>query len=61
MPYLDEEGNHLKKKVFSQFRGNLLFSSINQMEFKTTSRRDDLISASYMMLTLLNGNKFPII
>ena len=31
------------------------------MEFKTTARRDDLVSATYMLLTLLNGNKFPII
>ena len=61
MTFLDPDGKHIKRKPFSLFKGNLLFSSLSQMEFKTTSRKDDMISAAYMLMTLLNGNKFPII
>ena len=31
------------------------------MNFKYTSRRDDLISLAYLLMTLLNGNKFPLL
>ena len=29
------------------------------MEFKYTSRKDDMISLCYMMIYILNGNAFP--
>ena len=29
------------------------------MEFKYTSRKDDMISLFYMMIYILNGNAFP--
>ena len=29
------------------------------MSFKNTSRKDDLVSATYLFLTLLNHNHFP--
>lgn len=51
---------HLDVAETKSFRGNLLYSSYDQMQFKTTSRKDDLISACYLMLTLLNGNVFPM-
>ena len=41
--YLDEQGMHNKKKKIKEFKGNIIFSSIHQMKFKSTSRRDDLI------------------
>ena len=41
------------------FKGNIIYSSFNQMVFKNTSRRDDLISLTYLLLTLLNGFKIP--
>ena len=31
------------------------------MNFESLSRRDDLISACYMLLTLLNQNQFPML
>ena len=40
------------------FRGNLIFSSIRQMDFYKTSRRDDLIAVFYLMFTLLNDDDF---
>lgn len=37
----------------------MMFASIDQMEFKETSRRDDLASLAYMMLFLMNGQNLP--
>ena len=37
----------------------MLFASVNQLEFKRTTRRDDLISLSYLLLFLLNNCDFP--
>ena len=39
------------------FQGNLLFSSVSQMKFLKTSRRDDFISLFYMIVYLLNDHK----
>ena len=44
----------------NSFQGNLLYGTLNQMNFKYTSRRDDLISLAYLIITLLNGNQFPM-
>lgn len=41
------------------FEGNLLFASLNQMNFMRTSRRDDIISVFYLMMYLINGSAFP--
>ena len=37
----------------------MLFASVDQLEFKRTTRRDDLISLSYLLLFLLNNCEFP--
>ena len=52
--YLDKDGKHLPQRDLESFRGNMLFASSNQFEFKSTSRRDDLISLLYLMVYLLN-------
>lgn len=41
------------------FQGNMLFGSANQLKFKNTSRKDDLISLLYLMIFLLNEGKIP--
>ena len=51
--------HHLEQVELKMFRGNTKFASVNQMLFKSTSRRDDIISATYMFLSLLNINQFP--
>lgn len=48
-------GKHLKKSLQKQFRGNMIFSSLNQLNFISTSRRDDLIGLCYMLVYLLKG------
>ena len=42
-----------------EFTGNILFASLDQMEFKSTSRRDDFISVIYNLIYLLNGFTYP--
>ena len=54
-PYLDNDGNHIKMSD-STFTGNIIFSSKNGMANKSLSRRDDLISLTYVLLYLLQGN-----
>ena len=45
-----------ENEMVDTFQGNMIFSSLNQMKFKKTSRRDDLISLFYMMIYCLNNN-----
>ena len=39
------------------FRGNIVFASKSSLEFNVTSRRDDIISACYNLVYLLNQGK----
>jgi hypothetical protein len=39
--------------------GNIHFSSLRQMLFNNTSRKDDLVSLVYLLLSLLNGFIIP--
>ena len=54
-----ETGEHLPQVSTELFQGNLIFSSLNQLKFKSLSRRDDLISLGYMMSFMLLGGKLP--
>ena len=42
--YQNNKGEHYKVKEVESFAGNIVFSSLNQMNFKTNGRRDDIIS-----------------
>ena len=52
-----ESGRHIGKNKVPHFQGNYMFSSINQMTFTVTSRKDDLVSLCYLLIYLLNGRK----
>jgi hypothetical protein len=39
----------------------MIFATSNQFEFKVSSRRDDLISMSYLMIFLFKGGSVPFI
>jgi hypothetical protein len=41
------------------FRGNMIFSSSNQLRFFNTSRRDDLVSLCYLMIYLIRRGTLP--
>jgi serine/threonine protein kinase len=57
--FKDDQGKHLDQTNTENFYGNLLFSSLNQLNFKSQSRRDDLLSICYMLSSLLNGGSLP--
>ena len=52
------DGVHIKSEKINQFGGNPLFCSPNQLDFKATSRRDDMISLCYLLIYLFNGKLF---
>ena len=55
-----EEGSHIQENdQLELFAGNLLFASINQLEYNKTSRKDDLMSLIYLMIYILSGNMLP--
>ena len=49
-----ETGKHIEQTKTKSFKGNLYFSSTDQLECKRTSRRDDLCSLMYLLIYLLN-------
>ena len=44
---------HISKSKVDMFRGNIVFSSVHQLKFDATGRRDDMISLFYLMIYLL--------
>jgi serine/threonine protein kinase len=40
--FQDSNGNHYDQRSQDMFRGNMIFATVNQFDFKTTSRKDDL-------------------
>ena len=57
--YLDKDGNHIEESLANSgnnnFAGNVAFCSKNAMNFMRLSRRDDLISLTYMLLYMHQG------
>lgn len=59
--YVDKEGNHIdQSETVETFQGNLLFASLEQLNFCKTSRRDDMVSLGYLLMYLLNNNEMPL-
>ena len=50
--YVDGTGQHIKQEDIDVFRSNMIFATVSQFEFKTTSRKDDLQSLCYMLIYL---------
>ena len=60
--YINEDGTHISnKETVDMFQGNLLFASNEQLNFKRTSRKDDMVSIIYLMMYLINNNQLPLI
>ena len=53
-----EDGIHIENEDVEKFQGNVFFASHNRMQFKSASRRDDLISLVYLLVYLLNRGNF---
>lgn len=54
--YLDSDGEHIPKSKEKVFFGNIAFGSVNAMNFKSVSRRDDLISLTYLLVYMVQGS-----
>lgn len=59
--FLDKHGKHIKEEEVDVFRGNMVFASVNMFDFKTPSRRDDLMSLCYLLIYLLNSGNVPFV
>lgn len=58
--FIDESTEqHVEKYRVNVFKGNIEFASSNQLNFCTTSRRDDLISLFYLLVFILKHGKMP--
>lgn len=53
--FIDAQGMHIKREQTSDFKGNLAMSSIHAMNFETMSRRDDLLSLTYVLVYMCQG------
>ena len=59
-PYLQKgTEEHVEKGAVDTFRGNIVFSSLHQLKFKRTGRRDDLISIFYVLVYLFKNGYMP--
>lgn len=54
-------GEHIVPSIATMFRGNLYFSSVNQLKCMKPSRRDDLHSLAYLLLFMINEGLIPSI
>ena len=52
--YLDKNGDHIERTEVDEFRGNILFGSHNTMSFHTSTRKNDLISLSYLLIFIIS-------
>jgi serine/threonine protein kinase len=53
--------SHVAQEDLDCFTGNMINASIDLLDFKTPSRRDDLISLCYMLCSLFRGGSLPMI
>ena len=52
---------HIPEGDLDCFTGNMINASLGMLDFKTPSRRDDLISLCYMLCSLFRGGSLPMI
>lgn len=57
--YLNQDGSHIERKFTNSFSGNFIFASVNSFMGYTKSRKDDLESALYLVVFLLNSHYLP--
>ena len=57
--FQDKNGRHKPQESDVEFKGNIIFSSLSKLEFKSCGRKDDLISLCLMISFLLNDGKLP--
>ena len=50
---------HRKRQYLNNFSGNFIFASLNSLSGNSKSRQDDIESAFYMIIYLMNRNYLP--
>ena len=55
----DGKFKHAACQDLDNFRGNIIFASPHQLDFKSTSRRDDIISLCYLMVYFNSKGQIP--
>ena len=55
LEYLDNNGKHIKSSKQSLYKGNLILASPDVMLWERPSRKDDLVSLLYLMLSLFKA------
>ena len=53
--YVDKNGYHIPFGKTAEFVGNVAMCSVNALDFNTLSRRDDLISLTYLLIMMITG------
>ena len=55
--YLNPDGSHITDDAMKQtFQGSIAYATFDQMNFFQTSRKDDIITAFYILVQQLNNN-----
>ena len=58
--FINGEVSHIdEEEEVKEFSGNIVFATVRQLEFKKSSRKDDLMSLGYLLIYLLNKNQMP--
>ena len=57
--FIEQDGTHQKRQQLGRFSGNFLFASLNSCRGYNKSRRDDIESAFYVLIYLLNNQRLP--
>ena len=57
--FKDDNRSHISKKQLNKFNGNFLFASLNSCRGYNKSRRDDIESAFYVLIYLINYQQLP--
>jgi serine/threonine protein kinase len=53
--FVNQDGTHVAEDTtVCSFKGNLAFASLRALNFKTTTRKDDLCSLAYMIMYFFN-------
>ena len=56
LKFVNDQGLHIgEDEQVSEFKGNIMFATVRQLEFKKPSRKDDLLSLGYMLIYLFNN------
>jgi len=58
--YLNKDGVHYNKKSMDNFKGNMLFSGLDGLNFIHPSRRSDIHSIGYLIIYMLNNLEMPL-